>query len=280
MLIRTSRTMIRSRLARSNRAPVNLDRRGFLRYAAGSVVLLGAACDEIEKEAEPGAPAWPGGKADSVQFDENGVCLSGTTGTDALGPYWTSSIPQTNQLAPPDQPGQRLVVMGRVLARDCTTGIPGAIVAAWQADDAGFYDFNHAGLHQGATQGELTASQVNLRGWFSTSAMGTYALETILPAEYPLNLLDPVNSAFRAPHIHFAVFWTDGSGVAHQLVTQMYFTVNDLVLGEVPDLDQLNANDFGASTAEATRFATITGTEGGVWHGDFDIVLDVDPGSV
>lgn len=254
-----------------------LDRRGFLRLSAGSVALLGAAgC--VGSEASGGA-APGGGKADNLVFDENGVCLSGVTGDDALGPYWTSSIQQTTQLAGPDQPGQRLVVMGSVFARDCITPIGGAQVAAWQADDDGLYDFNHAGLNQGSSQGELTAGQTRLRGWFTTSATGTYSFESIVPSEYPLNLLDPANSAFRAPHIHFAVFWTDRLGTRHQLVTQMYFAVNDLILGIVPDLDALNAGDGGASAAESSRFVALEANRT-MWHGEFDIVLDVDPALV
>jgi hypothetical protein len=45
----------------------------------------------------------------------------------------------------------------------------------------------------------------------------------------------------------------------------------------VPDFDQLNAEDFGASTSGARRFIEIDGSITDVWHGQFDIVLDTDP---
>jgi protocatechuate 3,4-dioxygenase beta subunit len=254
--------------------PVALDRRGFLRYAAGSAVALGAAAC-VGEDLPRGAGLGGGGKGDNLVFDEDGVCLSGTTGDDALGPYWTPNLNQTSQLASPTEPGQRLVVMGHVFARDCKTPIPGATVVAWQANDAGLYDYNLAGLDQGSTQGQLTAAQTRLRGMFTTSLAGTYSIETIVPREYPLNLLDPANSAYRAPHIHFAVFWTDRGGTRHQLVTQMYFAPSALMLSMVPELDQLNAGDGGASTAESSRFVELGGNPTGVWHGEFDIVLDV-----
>ncbi|HUS67349.1 MAG TPA: hypothetical protein VMZ28_22580 [Kofleriaceae bacterium] len=269
-------------LQRLVRPARGLDRRGFLGVAAGGLVTLGTACSGVDASREPGAGGG-GGKYDdpagggNLEFDENGVCLSGPTGDDALGPYWTSNLNRTTVLAAADEPGQRMIVMGRVLAEDCTTPIPGAAIVAWQADDAGLYDYNHAGLDQGSAQGQLTAAQTNLRGLFASSDAGTYSFETIFPSEYPLNLLDPANSAFRAPHIHLAVFWNDALGVRHQLVTQMYFAPNELVLGKVPEIDALNANDLGASTAEASRFLDVQGGASSLWMGQFDLVLDVDP---
>jgi protocatechuate 3,4-dioxygenase beta subunit len=264
------------RLVRPSRSSVShVDRRGFLGVAAGGLVTLGAACSGVDPARDP--MGGGGGKYDNLEFDENGVCLSGPTGDDALGPYWSSSLNRTNVLARPDEPGQRMVVMGRVLAKDCITPIPGALIVAWQANDEGLYDYNLAGLDQGSSQGQLTTAETNLRGLFQASGAGTYSFETIFPSEYPLNLLDPASSAYRAPHVHLAVFWNDAFGVRHQLVTQMYFAPSELVLAKVPDLDQLNANDLGASTAETSRFLDVSGGASGMWMGQFDLVLEVDP---
>jgi protocatechuate 3,4-dioxygenase beta subunit len=282
MLKRLTHSLVTFGSSRSSiPAHAALDRRGFLRLAAGSTLLVGAACaGAAGEEQHGGLGGGAGGKADNLEFDENGMCLSGTTGGDALGPYWTPNIRQTNQLASAGEPGQRIVVMGHVYARDCLTAIPNATIVAWQADDQGLYDYNHAGLNQGTSQGVLDTSQTNLRGWFASSATGTYTFETVLPSEYPLNLLDPANSAYRAPHIHYAVFWTDSLGARHQLVTQMYFAPNNLIKTRIPDIDRLNASDFGASTAESSRFISIDGSTTDIWHGQFDLVLDVSPSSV
>jgi catechol 1,2-dioxygenase len=250
-----------------------MSRRGFFRFGAGSALALGAtACLGPDKGSSATLPG--GGKADGMT--PAGECAA--TDPDALGPYWTPYLRRTTQLAAPEEPGQRLVVMGRVLARDCATAVPGATVVAWQADDEGLYDYNHAGRNQGSSAGFLSSTATRLRGLFTTSMAGTYAIETIFPSEYPLNLLDPANSAYRAPHIHFAVFVTDRAGAQHQLVTQMYFMPNDVVLAKVPRLDELNAEDFGASTAETPRLIDVTG--GDVWHGEFDLILDLDPSRV
>jgi protocatechuate 3,4-dioxygenase beta subunit len=254
-------------------SPANLDRRGFLRLAAGSVLTVGCASRVgSEPTSTPG-----GGKADNIDFDENGVCLSGATGDDALGPYWTNNVRQTNMLASPTEPGQRLLLMGHVFARDCITPIPGALVVAWQADDEGLYDYNHAGLNQGSSEGQLSTTETRLRGYVPTSTSGTFSFDTIVPSEYPLNLLDPATSDYRAPHVHFAVFWNDRFGNRHRLITQMYFAPNDLIKTIVPDIDALNANDGGASTAEASRFIEVEGSATAIWHAKFDIVLDVSP---
>jgi catechol 1,2-dioxygenase len=270
------------RLTSSRRSPnrhtqsSQLDRRGFLGLAAGSVLTIGCASDAEQA----GFPAMPGsgggGKADGVEFDDNGVCISGPTGDDALGPYWTNNVRQTNMIASPNQVGQRLMLMGQVFARDCVTAIPGALVVAWQADDDGLYDYNHAGLNQGSGDRVLTQAETNLRGYVPTSTAGTFSFDTIVPSEYPLNLLDPQNSAYRAPHIHFAVFWNDRFNSRHQLVTQMYFTPNALIKTLVPNIETLNDEDGGASTAESTRFVGVDGGSA-IWHAQFDIVLNVSP---
>jgi protocatechuate 3,4-dioxygenase beta subunit len=257
--------------------PSQLDRRGFFGLAAGTVLTIGCA-SESDDPAFPKSPSGTdGGKADGIELDDNGVCLSGPTGDDALGPYWTNNVRQTNMIAPADQVGQRLMLMGKVFARDCITPIPGALVVAWQADDEGLYDYNYAGLNQGSGDGPLALAQTNLRGYVPTSTAGTFSFDTIVPSEYPLNLLDPQNSAYRAPHVHFAVFWADRFQDRHQLVTQMYFTPNDLIKTLVPNIQSLNDDDGGASTAEASRFVAIENGSSSIWHGQFDIVLNVSP---
>src|SRR5262245_56434215 len=92
-------------------------RRRFLRVSAGSALALGAC---VNSQGEDVVPTGAGGKLDNLEFDENGVCLSGATHNDALGPYWTPNIKNTIQLATPGELGQRMVVMGHVYARDCT----------------------------------------------------------------------------------------------------------------------------------------------------------------
>jgi len=270
------------RLARSPKpAPSprgHLDRRGFLQLTGVSVLAAGCTSSSDPLSAPP---AGGGGKADGVEIDENGVCLSGTTGDDALGPYWTSNVRQTNMLAAADQPGQHLKLAGNVFARDCVTPLAGALVVAWQADDDGLYDYNHAGRNQGSAQGQLSTAQTNLRGYIPASTTGGFSFDTIVPSEYPLNLLDPATSAYRAPHIHFAVFWNDRFDRAHRLITQMYFAPNGLIETIVPDIDMLNANDGGASVAEASRFIELSTTMSStLWRGQFDIVMDISPSVV
>ena len=88
--------------------------------------------------------------------------------------------------------GTRLALSGRVLSRDCRP-IAGARLDFWQADPSGTYD--NAGYR--------------LRGNQTTGSDGHYALDTVVPGEYP----------GRTEHIHVKVQPAGGS----TLTTQLYF---------------------------------------------------------
>src|SRR2546430_16586928 len=74
--------------------------------------------------------------------------------------------------------GTRLALSGRVLSPDCRP-IAGARLDFWQADASGSYD--NAGYR--------------LRGNQTTRSDGRYALDTVVPGEYP----------GRTEHIHVKV---------------------------------------------------------------------------
>lgn len=88
--------------------------------------------------------------------------------------------------------GTRLALSGRVFSRDCRP-VAGARLDFWQADASGTYD--NAGYR--------------LRGNQTTGSDGRYALDTVVPGEYP----------GRTEHIHVKV---QGSATG-TLTTQLYF---------------------------------------------------------
>jgi protocatechuate 3,4-dioxygenase beta subunit len=88
--------------------------------------------------------------------------------------------------------GTRLHLTGRVLHKDCTP-VAQAKLDFWHADASGSYD--NAGYR--------------LRGHQFTDAQGNYALDTIVPGEYP----------GRTNHIHVKVQAPNGP----VLTTQLYF---------------------------------------------------------
>ncbi|URW75495.1 hypothetical protein M9980_13325 [Sphingomonas donggukensis] len=76
------------------------------------------------------------------------------------------------------EPGERMLLMGRVLRPDGRTPAPGVVVYAHHTNAAGLY----AGGHRGAT---WSARHGRLRGWVVSAADGGYAFDTIKPAPYP-----------------------------------------------------------------------------------------------
>ena len=118
------------------------------------------------------------------------------------GPFYTPSTPRRTSLLEPGLRGTRLLLTGRVLSTDCTP-LPGALLDFWQCDASGAYD--NAGFV--------------LRGHQYADADGRFALETIVPGNYP----------GRVRHIHVKVQARNGP----LLTTQLYF----------PD-ESGNARDF------------------------------------
>lgn len=90
-----------------------------------------------------------------------------------------------------DEPGERLVVNGRVLAADGAP-IPGVRVRVFHTDDEGYY-----------SEGGMDEANARLCGVLETGADGSYRIRTILPARYA--------TGGPEPHIHFVATLPDGA---------------------------------------------------------------------
>jgi protocatechuate 3,4-dioxygenase beta subunit len=88
-----------------------------------------------------------------------------------------SGLPSHIVIAGPNEPGQRLIVTGRVIGAD---GKPrgGVIIEAHHTDNNGIY------LADGA-RGPNPDVAARLWGRLATAADGTYQIETIRPSGYP-----------------------------------------------------------------------------------------------
>ena len=106
-----------------------------------------------------------------------------TVGGSSYG--YEPDAPVTTTLAPPSEPGQRLVLHGTVYASDCTTPLPGTLIEVWQ---------NRA-------NGGVEAGPRTLAAQMRTDMAGRYEFTTIKPPGSPS----------RPPHIHFRVTFPDGS---------------------------------------------------------------------
>jgi protocatechuate 3,4-dioxygenase beta subunit len=83
----------------------------------------------------------------------------------------------STQLAGPDEPGERMILTGRVFD---TSGrpAPNVVIYAHQTNNEGLYA-------NGSDESEWSRRNGRLRGWVKTGADGTYTFDTIKPGIYP-----------------------------------------------------------------------------------------------
>ncbi len=93
-------------------------------------------------------------------------------------------------VAGPEEPGQRLVVSGRVLRSDGETPVAGATVFVFQTDAEGYY-----------SPGGMDESDARLCGLMLTDAGGRYRFESVKPAHYA--------TGGPPAHVHYRV-WGEG----------------------------------------------------------------------
>ena len=86
-----------------------------------------------------------------------------------------------------DEPGQRLVVEGRVLASDGSTSIAGATVFIFHTDDEGYY-----------SPGGMDESDARLCGLMLSDNQGRYRYETVKPGHYA--------TGGPPAHVHYRVW--------------------------------------------------------------------------
>ena len=101
-----------------------------------------------------------------------------------------AEVGTTARIAPPSEPGDPLIVSGRVVT---ASGSPaaGVVVFAYQTDRGGLYDKPENGPHSW-----------RLRGWARSDKDGAFTFETIRPGSYP--------NSNNPPHIHFTAFTPGG----------------------------------------------------------------------
>lgn len=97
------------------------------------------------------------------------------------------------RIAPPEEPGTRMVIHGQVVQEDGKTPLVGAVVFAYHTDRNGLYDRADAGPHSW-----------RLRGWAVTDESGRFQFDTIRPAEYPGGNAPPA-------HVHFTITAPNGT---------------------------------------------------------------------
>jgi hypothetical protein len=101
-----------------------------------------------------------------------------------------SSLDATARIAPAAEPGDPVIVRGRLRNLDGAAAA-GAIVFAYHTDRGGLYDHPSNGPHSW-----------RLRGWARTDGDGRFTFESIRPGAYPGGNVQP--------HFHFTAFLPNG----------------------------------------------------------------------
>lgn len=112
------------------------------------------------------------------------------------------------RIAALDEPGQPMIIAGKVLAADGKTPVAGATVFVFQTDAAGYY-----------SPGGMDESNARICGLALTDTEGRYRFETIRPAHYA--------TGGPPAHVHYRVW---GSEIARQSFTLNF--EDDPLLGE------------------------------------------------
>ncbi len=129
------------------------------------------------------------------------------TEPNILGPFYREGAPYRGKLTPPLEPGDVLLIRGRVWGIDTRKPLPGVTLDLWQANRDGRYDNDDPRLPPAP---DVFTNRTRLL----TDEQGRYEVETIHPGPYRIGLRQ-----WRPPHIHYLV-----RAVGYKtLITQLYF---------------------------------------------------------
>ena len=127
------------------------------------------------------------------------------TAANMLGPFWRMNSPRTENggsIVRSPTPGPVLFVNARVVD-GAGKPIAGAEVDVWHSSPEGFYD-----------QQDPKQADMNLRGKFTTDAVGRFGFRSVKPAGYPIPIDGPVGELLaaqgrhnmRPAHLHFLIY--------------------------------------------------------------------------
>jgi catechol 1,2-dioxygenase len=170
------------------------------------------------------------------------------TKADVAGPFYVAGAPSRTSLAGPLEPGDRILIRGRVLGPDCRTPLPNALLDVWQADAEGNY--------------HSADEEYRLRGVLRTDRDGRYEFDSVMPGRYPI--VPGSDTGYRPAHIHFTV----GSPGHAPVTTQLYFKGDPFLAPRDACGEECRSDDPG-------RIIELVGTGGGParFAGTFDVVL-------
>ena len=154
------------------------------------------------------------------------------TERDILGPFYRFGAPFQTKLAGPNEPGERLIVSGKVYSSDCRSPLPNTLIEIWQANSHGKY------AHPEDQQTKPVEPGFQGYGRIGVDENGRFMFTTVKPGAVP-----GPGGKRQAPHIAVSVF---ARGLLLRLVTRIYF----------PE-DSGNAGDYVLNLVETARRGTL-----------------------
>lgn len=197
-----------------------LNRRDFLHYSSRAAVLLPLV---------------------GLSLVESSACSranSASVENSATSP-WKITV------GPENEPGERLIISGRIYTPDGRTPTPGITLFIYQTDATGHYSPSEAGNNR----------TTRLRGVMQTNGDGRYEFSTIKPAPYP-NRTNPA-------HIHAYV---SGPGYPEYWIEDFLFDGDPYI---TPEMKQ-KFSDRGSQSS----ILKLTRETDGTWRGVRDIVIE------
>jgi protocatechuate 3,4-dioxygenase, beta subunit len=146
----------------------------------------------------------------------------------------SANVSSSGTIAPPREPGERLVLSGQLVAPDGNTPAAGVIVYAYQTDATGEYH----NIDQVA----------RLHGWAKSDRDGHFEFRTIRPAPYPGRTIPA--------HIHMHAW---GAGYPLQWTPELKFADDPLLSAK----DRAESESLGSGFS---NICSVTRDAGGVWH--------------
>ncbi len=202
-----------------------------------SIMMTGQFEAEIAPLPTPTPTTWPTPTVGPAEV-ANPDCKP-TPGGRSYG--YLPGAPLTTTLAPPELPGQRLVISGTVYAADCATPLANTLVEVWQTDAGGRYD---------------RSAPFILRGQMRTDAEGRYEFITIRPGHYG------TEDIVRPAHIHYQVTYPNHD----PLGTRLLFAD-----------DPYLPSTFNLASPLVISLTQMLEEDKTVLRGTFDIVMPVAP---
>jgi protocatechuate 3,4-dioxygenase beta subunit len=157
------------------------------------------------------------------------------------------SVPSTARIAPENEPGEPMVIMGTVFNLNGEVA-PGVIVYAYQTNELGIYPMTDK------LRGTEAYAHGRLRAWARSDEAGRYQFNTIRPGAYP--------GGSNPQHVHMHVLEV---GCCTYYLSSIKFTDDPLLTAE--EREQAKERRGGYALVTPSR------NEHGVWLVNRDVYL-------